>query len=67
MDGKLVIADRGYQSSKKDGKMLSPPSLLDPPELYNFKFRACLCHEVLNGRMWNFKSISDTWRHGAKK
>eukprot|EP00957_Ditylum_brightwellii_P186812 14224513-Ditylum_brightwellii.AAC.1 len=47
--------------------MLPPPSLLDSPELYNFNSHARLCHEVLNSHMWNFNSLSDTWRHGAKK
>ena len=60
MDGKLVITDRGYQTSRADAQMFSLPSFLDDSELYNFKSQARLQHEILNGQMHHFKSMSDT-------
>jgi len=67
MNGKLVIADRGYISSKLDEQMLCTPSWFDHPDVLNFKSRARLRHETLNGRMHNYKTMRDTWRHGGKK
>jgi hypothetical protein len=66
-NGKLAIVDLGYQSSEPDEQMLSVPSHLDSKELYNFKSRARLRHETLNGRIAAFKSMSDTFRHGKEK
>eukprot|EP00957_Ditylum_brightwellii_P096337 7337589-Ditylum_brightwellii.AAC.1 len=67
MEGKLVIADNGYQTSQKGEEMLSTPSYFGDPDLFDFKSRACLRHETLNGRMRHFKCMSDTFRHGGKK
>eukprot|EP00978_Attheya_sp_CCMP212_P032891 scaffold130275_cov48-Attheya_sp.AAC.1 len=65
--GKLVVVDLGYQSSEPDEQRLLVPSHLDLKELYNFKSRARLWHETLNGRIAAFKSMSDTFRHGKEK
>jgi DDE superfamily endonuclease len=65
--GKLVIADRGYQTSKADEQMLSTPDITDDPELYNFKSRARLRQETFNGRLKFFHCLSDTFRHGIDK
>jgi hypothetical protein len=51
-DGKLVIADGGYQSSRHDEKILSVPNNFDQKDLQNFKSCAHLRHETLNGRMF---------------
>eukprot|EP00957_Ditylum_brightwellii_P206454 15348492-Ditylum_brightwellii.AAC.1 len=68
MEDELVIANRGCQSSQKSEKMLSTPSYFDAPaDSFNFKSRACLHHETLNGKMHHFKRMSDTFRHGRKK
>eukprot|EP00957_Ditylum_brightwellii_P196828 14996141-Ditylum_brightwellii.AAC.1 len=67
MEGKLVIADSGYQTSQKSEEMLSTPSYFDDPDLFDFKSRARLRHETLNGRMHHFKCMSDTFRNGEKK
>jgi len=66
-EGKLAVVDRGYRSSKVDEQMLSLPSHLDPKALFNFKSRARLRHETLNGRIAAFKSMSDTFKHGNEK
>ena len=60
LDGKLVIADRGYQTSKEDERMFSLPNLLDPSELYNFKSRACLHHEKLNDHFYKSGCMPNT-------
>jgi hypothetical protein len=67
VNGKLVVVDLRYQSSEPDEHMLSVPSHLDSKELYNFKSRARLRHEMLNGHIAAFKSMSDTFRHGKEK
>eukprot|EP00978_Attheya_sp_CCMP212_P001008 scaffold2078_cov41-Attheya_sp.AAC.2 len=66
-EGKLAVVARGYQSSEVDEQMLSLPSHLDPKALFNFKSRARLWHETLNGRIAAFKSMSDTFKHGNEK
>ena len=63
-EGKLVIADRGYETQKEDEQMLCTPSLLDSKELYSFKSRARLRHETFNGRLNAFRCLADTFRHG---
>eukprot|EP00957_Ditylum_brightwellii_P092844 7068259-Ditylum_brightwellii.AAC.1 len=67
MEGKLVIADSGYQTSRRGEEMLSTPCYFDDLDLFNFKSRARLRHETLNGRMHHFKCMSVTFRHGGKK
>jgi DDE superfamily endonuclease len=65
--GKRVIADRGYVTSRDDEKMLSTPDALDSKELNNFKSRARLRHETFNGRLKFFHCLSDTFRHDLDK
>jgi hypothetical protein len=65
--GKLVIADRGYVTSKADEKLLSTPDVMDSTALYNFKSRARLQHETFNGRLKFFRCLSDTFRHDLEK
>lgn len=65
--GKLVIADRGYTSSRPDERMLSIPNPMDSEELNNFKSRARLRQETFNGRLKNFKCLSETFCQGENK
>jgi DDE superfamily endonuclease len=65
--GKLVIADRGYRTSRDDEAMLCPPDEVDSPALNNFKSRARLQHETFNGRLKRFQCLSETFRHTQEK
>ena len=65
--GKLVIADRGYRTSRDDEAMLCPPDEVDNPALNNFKSRARLRHETFNGRLKRFQCLSETFRHTQEK
>lgn len=65
--GKLVIADRGYVSSNKGEEMLCTPNPLDSKAVNNFKSRSRCRHETFNGRLKNFASLRDTFRHGVAK
>lgn len=66
-DGKLVVADRGYQTSDPKEKMMSTPNLMDDKETSNFKSRAWCRQESFNGRIKNFASLCDTYRHHLDK
>jgi hypothetical protein len=63
-DGKLAIADRGYESSQPDiqGKLLLP-NAMDPKELNNFKSQSRLRQETFNGRLKFFNVLSETFQH----
>lgn len=66
--GKLLIADRGYQTSEPDEVgLFALPNLRDPAELRLFKTRARQRHETFNGRMKHFKILQDTFRFPAEK
>ena len=62
-----VIADRGYQTSRKDEKFMSTPSKFDDPEVDKFKSRARCRHEAYNGRIKHFASMEQTWKHSQEK
>lgn len=62
--GKRGIAD-GVYSKYKD--ILSLPNPNDNKELHNFKTRARMRHEVFNGRVKHYQSMSQCWRHGIEK
>ena len=66
-DGKLVVADRGYGCEKDFPGMFSTPNPYDPKELANFKSRVRSRHEGFNGRIKDFCSMENTFRHGEKK
>ena len=67
-EGKLVIADDGYDGDKHDDwKKLSLKNPMDPKELKRFKSRARCRHETFNGRMKHFKILSDIYRHDQGK
>lgn len=66
-EGKLVIADAGYVSSRADEQFLAVPNAKDPKELKNFKSRARCHHETFNGHIKFFKCLSETFRHGIEK
>ena len=65
--GEAVIADRGYQTSRKDEKFMSTPSKFDDPEVDKFKSRAWCRHEAFNGRIKNYGSMEQTWKHSQEK
>ena len=65
--GKLVIADRGYQTSEKDEKMMSTPNMLDNKATANFKSRARCRQESFNGWLKQFAILRDTYRHNMEK
>ena len=65
--GKLVIADRGYNTSNADEKMLSQPNDLDSKELNNFKSRARLRQETYNGRLTFFNILNATFKQSDAK
>jgi hypothetical protein len=54
---RLVISDRGYATSRADEGMLAIPNATDSRELNNFKSRAQLRQETLNGRAPQFFSM----------
>ena len=66
--GKLVIADRGYRTSRL-GEMekMATPNDLDDRLVANFKSRQRARHETFNGRLKQFRCLSDTFRHGMAK
>jgi hypothetical protein len=66
--GKLVVADRGYRTSRPDERpIMSTPNELDSKELGNFKSRARARHETFNGRLKFFGCLGNTFRHGVEK
>ena len=64
VDGKMAIADRGYNSSKPDEiRKLATPNRADSKALAGFKARARSRHETFNERIKNFAILSQTFRH----
>ena len=61
--GKKVIVDGGYRGDKK----LAHPDCMETKELQNFKSRARLRQESLNGRLKKFGALEQTFKHGVKK
>ena len=63
-DGKKLVLDRGYGTSKPNevGKMAFKRNE-DPPELAQFKARSLCRTETVNGRVKQFKFASETFRH----
>ncbi len=60
--GKIAIADRGYRTDRTDEQeMLALPNDLDDKELKNFKSRARMRHESVNGRIKFFECLSNTF------
>jgi len=66
-DGKKVIADGGYATSRTDERMLSLPNPLDSRQLKNFKSRSRLRLETFNGRLKKYEVLNQTFRHGIEK
>jgi hypothetical protein len=62
--GKRAIGDNGYRG---EPNVVSTPSSRDPRELRRFKSRARARHESFNGRIKNFKCLSERFRHGVHK
>lgn len=67
-EGKMVIADRGYRSSKKDEvDMMATPDEQDDPDLKRFKSRARSRHESVNGRIQEYEIVRGTFRQDKTK
>eukprot|EP00977_Amphora_coffeiformis_P013255 scaffold3419_cov142-Amphora_coffeaeformis.AAC.3 len=63
-NGKMVIADRGYQTSRADEvNKVAFKRNEDPAALKKFKARALCRHETVNGRIKEYKCLSETFRH----
>jgi hypothetical protein len=62
--GKRAIGDNGYRG---EPSTISTPNSHDSPELHLFKSHARARHETFNGRIKNFKCLSEQFRHGIKK
>ena len=66
--GKMVIADRGYRSSRPDEvNMMATPNESDPKGLGKFKSRGRCRMESLNSRLKQFKALTHVFRHGKQK
>lgn len=63
-EGKLGIADSGYQGG---AKLALPNRGVDDQVLHNFKSRARCRHETFNGRIKFYSLLQQTFRHGAAK
>lgn len=62
--GKKVIANGVYSSEKENGNMdLLLPCIGDSPEFHKFKSRLRARHETLNGRLKDYRILSDTFRY----
>lgn len=67
-EGKILVADRGYQSSKKDEvNMIATPTIGDDPEIHRFMGRVRCRTETVMGRLKGFKILSETFHHGPEK
>lgn len=67
-EGKIAIADRGYQTSKPDEvNMIATPQMNDDPEYHKFMSRVRCRTETVMGRLKAFKILSEVFRHGEKK
>lgn len=62
--GKKGIADQGYRGEKE---ILCTPNSRDTPALREYKTRARARHETFNGRLKNFASLDNQFRHGMAK
>ena len=60
---KLVVADRGYQTSELDERFMSTPNAMDSKAVAKFKSQARCRQESFNGRLKNFACLRDTYRH----
>ena len=58
-NGKVCIADRGFQSKKaNERRLFAYPDYMDSKELGNFKTRARLRQETFNRRLKHFEALS---------
>ena len=62
-ENKYALGDSAYKSSNK----ATFKKKIDSKELRDFKNRALARHETFNGRIKNFGSLANRWRHCIKK
>ena len=65
--GDVVIADRGYQTSRADESFMSTPNGQDSIEVARFKTLVRSRHETYNGRIKMYASMENCWKHGIEK
>ena len=65
--GDVVIADRGYQTSRADEQFMSTPNTFDSTEVAKFKTNVRCRHETFNGRIKKYASMDITWKHTMEK
>ena len=65
-EGKLCMGDRGY-IDEKCRNQISWPNDQDSKETNNMKSRIRLRHETYNGKMSEYGSMRQTWRHTKKQ
>ena len=58
-EGSRVIADKGYRGEQ----CISTPNDLDEAHIRRYKSRARARHETVNGRIKNFKAVSQRFHH----
>jgi hypothetical protein len=58
--GKLVVGDKGYRG---EPAIISTPNSHDSVEVCEFKSWARARHETFNGRVKNFRCLSERFRH----
>jgi len=59
-----IIGDTGYGGEKL---VVSAPNSHDPTLLRKFKSRARARHKLFNGKLKNFRCLSEQFRHGVDK
>jgi hypothetical protein len=64
--GKLCVVDRGYIDKKWKDK-LAWPNLQDSKRANNMKSRIRLRHESFNGKVTQYGTMCQTWRHTKKQ
>ena len=55
-----AVGDKGYRG---ENALISVHSLLDTPEVREFKKRALARHETMNKQLKNFKCLGERFRH----
>ena len=67
LPGEVVIADRGYQTSRQDKQFISVPNIYDTKETAKFKSQVRLQHEGFNGRLKKYALMEVVWKHRMEK
>lgn len=60
----MALGDQGYRGFPEK---VHTKDALDSREVRKFKNRVAARHETFNGRIKNFASLANRWRHGLEK